>query len=70
MKIIKVDSCLNCPYRYSQINGYRCLYPKKSPARNLSDLTQIPIWCQLEDAPLTNRSSRVIIPCEPSGLIY
>lgn len=51
MKIIKVDSCRTCPYMVSQINGLRCLYPGKSPFRNLIDLTVIPEWCQLDDAP-------------------
>lgn len=50
MKILKIKGCNTCLYFHSSIVGYRCLFPGKSPRRNIKELSDMPQeWCQLED---------------------
>lgn len=56
MKVIKVKSCLTCPYlgalvfEPKSLLGEKsiCLYNKESP-HDIEKVTIIPDWCPLED---------------------
>jgi len=45
MKIIKINSCKNCPYQQS----YKVCNNRNSPEAFIDDIDAIPNWCPLED---------------------
>ncbi len=60
MKLIKVDSCVSCPFCLDTVNLCRS-YPKKYKCQKtfigidakyfikIDGIAEIPVWCPLED---------------------
>jgi hypothetical protein len=49
-KIIEIEACFECP-KLSGSSSWKC----RKSNMNIEDITTIPDWCPLEDAPLPER---------------
>ncbi len=48
-RIIRIESCAECPHRLLISSGWLCLAGKNMPARkDWDELKTIPDWCPLE----------------------
>lgn len=63
MKIIRVEACVYCPDHKTRF----CFHGRLFKAKEIVDITTIPQWCPLEDAPgdeCQDKLDKILAWCE------